>query len=239
MPKLEYSVVESGIKKIPVIVVAAGNSTRMGGINKQFLELSGVPLIARTLLKFQNSAFISDIVIVCKADDVFAMQNICLKYKIDKVTDITEGGENRHESVIRGIKRLDKRQELCLIHDGARPFVTEEIIFDCISALRTYKGCLCAVKVSDTVKQVDADKTVIKTVPRENLYLAQTPQGVSIKEYLESSEKFAENLFTDDASVLEAAGFKVKIVEGNKNNIKITTPEDIKIAESIIERGAL
>ena len=236
--RLEVGICEN-CGSIPVIVVAAGNATRMGGVNKQTLEICGKPVIARTLEAFERSRLISRIILVVRAEDVFIMQSICNEYGISKVSDITEGGEDRHKSVLCGISRLSADEKCVLIHDGARPFVNDAMIYDCIEALKEYMGCLCAVKVSDTVKKVGTDGTVKATVDRSDLYLAQTPQGVRVREYSEASKQNDGAAFTDDASVLEMAGYSVKIVNGSKNNIKITTPEDIGIAEGIIERGAL
>lgn len=231
-PKLEYSIKTETAAAIPVIVVAAGSSRRMGGTNKQTISVGGMPVIARTLSALQKSPFVSKIILVTREEDIFLMQGICDKYGIKKISDIVKGGESRHDSVLCGIKRLDKTDKTVLIHDGARPFLNDRMIIDCISALKTHEGCLCAVKVSDTVKRVKEDMTVEETVDRAPLYLAQTPQGVRVKEYLLASEKKGD--FTDDASVLEAAGYKVKIVEGDKRNIKITTPDDIKTAEAMV-----
>lgn len=236
-PKFEYTVNLKEVSAIPVIVVAAGNSSRMGGQNKQTLEIGGMPVIARTLSTLQKSPFVSKIILVTKSDDIFLMQSICNKYGISKISDIVSGGDTRHKSVLCGIERLDSKDQHALIHDGARPFLTDSMINECITALKSFDGCLCAVKVSDTVKAADSCALVTKTVDRSSLYLAQTPQGVNVEKYKAASKKGGD--FTDDASVLEAAGYSVKIVNGDKRNIKITTPDDIPIAEALLSGGSI
>lgn len=231
--KLEYTVNENGNDGIPVIVVAAGNATRMQGIDKQMLLLGGEPVLVKTLKAFQKSPFVSKIIVVTKKESVLKIQNLCGEYLLNKVTDVAEGGTSRHESVLCGIARLSKDEGKVLIHDGARPFVKQKMIEECVKSLEKYDGCLVALKVSDTVKKADANGLVEKTIDRNCLYLAQTPQGVDVKMYLEASNKYAHTEFTDDASVLERDGKNVVIIDGDRTNIKITTREDIILANAI------
>ena len=233
--KLEYSVSEQN-GGIPVIVVAAGSSSRMKGINKTFLSLVGIPVIARTLSVFENSPAISRIIVVTAKESVNEMQLICDNFMISKVTDIVCGGDNRHQSVMNGIKMLAGEENKVLIHDGARPFIDSKTVTDVANALDRYDAALCVRKINDTVKKVNLDGVVEKTVDRTYLYSAQTPQGVDVKKYLKACEA-CENVdaFTDDASIMEAAGFTVLAVEGNVKNIKITTREDIILAEAFIK----
>lgn len=226
--KLDYTVCETE-QKVPVIVVAAGSSTRMGA-NKQLMELGGIPVIIRTLKAFEKNDNISNIILVVRADDLFQMQSLCESYKISKLSDIVCGGNTRQESVLNGFSRLCKNCEKVLIHDGARPFVTDNIIYAVINGLKSFSACGCAVKLKDTIKQVDKDGKVLKTVPREDLVSIQTPQGVTVSEYLKAVENTDVSLFTDDTSIMEAAGYSVGVVEGSYKNIKITTKEDIALA---------
>lgn len=234
--KLEYEIEELPADGgVPVIVVAAGSSTRMNGINKQTALLCGVPLIIRTLMRFEKCGKISNIILVVKPDDVFSMQQLADRYHIEKLTDIVCGGENRQQSVKNGLERLPENAETVLIHDGARPFVTDEIICSVISALGTHNAVTCAVKLKDTVKQVDENGNVLSTPDRNTLVAVQTPQGVNVSDYraaLESSVDLGR--FTDDMSVMEAAGHKPFTVPGSYENIKVTTPEDIALAEYLI-----
>ena len=233
---LNYTLSKQEDSALPVIVVSAGSSSRMGGLNKQFLEICGVPVIARTLRVFEKSPFISRIILVAREQDIPDMQLIACKYGIEKLTDIVTGGNQRRDSVVCGLKRLAECEDRVLIHDGARPFADDTIIANAVAALDENDACVCAVKVIDTIKRADAEKIVTATVDRENLYSVQTPQGVNVPKYLEAISRFPDDVVTDDASLMECAGYKVKVVDGNRKNIKITTPDDIAFAE-IIVRG--
>ncbi|MBQ6884295.1 MAG: 2-C-methyl-D-erythritol 4-phosphate cytidylyltransferase [Clostridia bacterium] len=234
--KLQYDVCEEKNQGLSVIIVAAGSSSRMQGKNKQFLNLNGIPVIVKTLLCFENCDAIKNIILVAKADDVFKLQQLAEEYSINKLTDIVCGGETRPESVLNGFARVAEDEEYVLIHDGARPFVTNEVICSVAKALESCFAVTCAVKVKDTIKEVDAEGKVIKTLVRDSLVAVQTPQGVRKKEYLGAVEKIGDVTgFTDDMSIMEAAGFDVFTVEGNYKNIKITTPEDVKTATAFAE----
>lgn len=228
-PKIEFTVCENKECAIPAVIVAAGSSWRMNGIDKQFLEVSGIPVIARTLLAFERSSYISKIILVTREQSVNRIQLIAEKYLISKLTDIVVGGDTRGQSVLCGINRLSSGEEKVLISDGARPFVSERMISECVNSLKSHDGCLCAVKVKDTVKYVE-DGSVKKTVDRDRLYLAQTPQGVTVKIYKKAAESLDVSKYTDDVSLLEAVGADVGIVDGDIRNIKITTPEDAELA---------
>lgn len=233
--KIEYSYVPLKENALPAIIVAAGSFMRMGGIHKQFATLCGIPVVVRSLLAFENSPYISGIVLVVREEDILEMQNLCDRYSITKVKDIVKGGSDRHESVMNGIERLDKKEQFVLIHDGARPLVTDEIIEDAANGLKTFDATVSAVKVNDTVKLSKDGETVEKTVDRSELYFAQTPQGVNISKYKAASEILKDADFTDDASVMEQAGYTVKLTKGSMRNFKITTPADIKLAEMYIK----
>lgn len=232
-PRFDYSVCDNSLGGIPVIIVAAGKSSRMNGNDKQLMCVAGIPVIARTLLAFERSPDISRIILVTREQSVNEMQLIAEKYTISKLSDIVTGGETRQESVVCGIKRLSPDEEKVLVSDGARMFVTDRMIRDSVNALKTHDGCLCAVKVNDTVKSVESGK-VAGTVDRSRLYLAQTPQGITVSIYKKAVENADISRFTDDASVLESIGADVAIVEGDCKNIKITTPADIALAEMFI-----
>ncbi len=237
MPKLqnvfEYKMCEDvASAAVPVIVVAAGSSQRMGGIDKQLTKLNSVPVIIRTLKAFENSPFISKIIVVTKTESILPIQQLCEKYMITKISDIVSGGEDRHESVLKGLERLSCKDIKVLVHDGARPLVSNKIIEDSVCALEKNDCIVCAIKINDTVKKADERSCVEKTVDRTNLYCAQTPQGFNVELYKKASAAATEKrIFTDDASVMESAGHTVKIVEGSPYNIKITTKQDIKLAE--------
>lgn len=234
--KLQYNVCEESGEGIPVIIVAAGKSSRMKGINKQFVSLLGISVIARTLMAFENSSVISKIIVVTAEENIADMQLVCDKYMISKLSDIVAGGNCRHESVMNGMARLNVADKKVLIHDGARPFAENSIIASVAAALVDFDAALCVHKINDTVKKVDENGIVISTVDRNMLYGAQTPQGVDVAKYKSACEKLKNaHELTDDAAIMEAAGYTVKAIIGNNKNIKITTPDDIIVAEGLIK----
>lgn len=233
--QLDYEVISEEKRGIPVIVAAAGTSSRMQGVNKQFANLCGIPVIIRTLLAFQRSEIISKIIVVTSKESVKNIQILCDKYMISKLSNIVEGGANRAESVKKGIEQLGE-EEFVLIHDGARPLISNAIITRVADALKNNSAVTCAVGLKDTVKKINQSGMVIETPIRNELVAVQTPQGVNVKQYKQALEK-AEDLseFTDDMSVMEWAGYSVFTVQGDYKNIKITTPEDLIIASAFIE----
>lgn len=233
--KLQYKASENIGCAIPVIIAAAGSSQRMNGQNKLFFELLGEPVLVRTIKKFENSPYISRIIVVTRTEDINEVQLLAEKYGLNKVTDIVEGGNSRQASVMCGIKRLSKNEDAVLIHDGARPFVDISIIEDCAETLYRSDAVVCAVKIVDTMKLADDNGVVTGTLDRSKLYAAQTPQGVKVSLYKKALEKFTDTeSFTDDASIMEEAGYSVKIVNGARHNIKITTPSDLEFAKMLL-----
>lgn len=232
---LSYEVVKADQKGIAVIVVAAGNATRMGGVNKQLLEISGKPVIVRTLEAFENCEAVGRIILVVKEADLYEMQILAEKYNLSKLCDIVKGGGHRQESVNNGLALLKKDEQTVLIHDGARPLVDNATICRVIEGLKTYKAVTCGVKVKDTVKRVTETGEIIETLNRAELFAVQTPQGVWVNDYKAAIENCDPTDFTDDVSIMEAAGHKALAVEGSYKNIKITTKEDIALAQSYLE----
>ncbi|MGI6280428.1 MAG: IspD/TarI family cytidylyltransferase, partial [Acutalibacteraceae bacterium] len=213
---LKYEVCNPSSESMPVIIVAAGNSTRMGGVNKQLACIAGVPVIIRTMLAFENCDAVSNIILVTRTEDLFEMQMLSEKYRITKLSDIVCGAATRQQSVEKGLSRVKATEKKILIHDGARPLVDKTIIESVAGALKTHVAVTCAVKIKDTVKQVDESGKVIKTLPRESLVAVQTPQGVSLDEYRQAiGSAGGASQFTDDAALMEAAGFEVYTVPGS------------------------
>lgn len=244
MEVLEYSFQYSTtdfyeIENVTAVVVAAGSSNRMGGVNKQFLPINGIPVIARTLLAFQNCNKVSKIIVVCKPEDANKIQNLSIEYHIEKLADITDGGTSRAQSVINGFSRVDSNCSVVLIHDGARPLVSNEVIERVINAAAKYGAATCAVPLKDTVKVVNEDGIVIKTPNRSTMVAVQTPQGFRTDVYKNAVEQAAGNIdnFSDDCSLVESAGQSVYTVEGDYNNIKITTAGDIMVAEALLKEN--
>ena len=230
--KIEYSKAVSSVG-LPVIVAAAGSSLRMGGINKQFTELVGIPVLIRTLMAFERSDNISRIIVSAKKDDVAEIELLAKKYMITKLTDIVVGGASRAESIKNALEAVT--EEFLLIHDGARPLVSETVIENVCKGLEKNNAVTCAVPLKDTVKVINSKNTVVETPDRASLVAVQTPQGVNVSLYKKALEKETDiSKFTDDMSVMEKANETVKIVEGDYKNIKITTPEDLIVAKAYL-----
>ena len=232
--ELEFEVLKTENDGVPVIVEAGGSSTRMGQ-NKQLIDFCGLHVLVRTLKAFQQCESISNIILVASSQTLLEYQNLCEKYMLSKVKDVVEGGKSRQESVLCGIKRLKTDDEFVLIHDGARPLVSSDVINRVIAGLETHSAVIPVVKVKDTIKRIAENGEVIKTVCREDLVQVQTPQGVDVKKYLSALTDKDLSQFTDDASILEATGEKVLTVLGDYKNIKITTPEDVLMAQAFLK----
>ncbi|QDZ82613.1 2-C-methyl-D-erythritol 4-phosphate cytidylyltransferase [Priestia megaterium] len=223
--------------KYEIIVLAAGQGKRMkAGRNKQFLTIQNVPLIIHTLQKFEQDPWCSGIVLVVNEKEVEIFEELLTEYPIQKVQSLTVGGDERQHSVYNGLKSL-KQAQMVLIHDGARPFVQQNTIHELVEKAASDKAAVLAVPVKDTIKRVEQG-TVIETVERSSLWAIQTPQAFLFDVVMDAHEKAKTNeyLGTDDASLVEKAGQKVSIVEGNYDNIKLTTPEDLLYAEAILTK---
>ena len=233
--ELKFTTVEKSIKGVPAIIVAAGNSSRMKGIDKQFVSLLGIPVLARTLLAFEKSQCISEIFVVTQKEKQEDIKLLAEKYMISKLAGIVEGGSSREESVKNGLNGLPKGTTKALVHDGARPLVSQKVISDVALALENNDCVSCAVKTKDTIKRVNSEGLSVETISREGLVNIQTPQGVNVSLFLKATEKADLKSFTDDTSVMESIGIKTKIVDGDYKNIKVTTTEDISLAAIYLE----
>ncbi|MBO4524439.1 MAG: 2-C-methyl-D-erythritol 4-phosphate cytidylyltransferase [Ruminococcus sp.] len=223
--------------KTSVVIVCAGNSTRMGGVNKILLPLGERKVIGVTMTAFQACESVSEIVIVAREADIPAIQNEAQLAGITKLSACTTGGATRQESVINGIKKISKDSELVAIHDGARPLVRSEHIEKVIKDASVFGGATLGVPVKDTIKSVDGG-LIVDTPPRSTLYITQTPQVFRRGLYFEGIDFALEHGldFTDDCQLVEAIGGKVAMTVGDYTNIKITTPEDIRIAEVLLKQ---
>ncbi len=226
--------------KISAIIVAAGKGKRMGeGYNKQYILLAGKPIVARTIEVFENVGSIDEIVLVVGKGEIdLARKDIIHKYNFKKVVKIIEGGTERQDSVYNGLKAIDVNCNIVLIHDGARPFITGNIIEKSIKAAKDAGACVVAVRVKDTIKVVNKNMEVDYTPDRDILWAVQTPQAFEHKLLLEAYKKLrADNIkVTDDAMLVEKLGHIIKIIEGSYENIKITTPEDLILGEGILKK---
>ena len=222
------------LKKCGAVIVAAGSASRMGGIDKVMAPLGGEPMIARTVRAFQDCDAVSEIVIVTRPDLILPITELCKG--CSKVTAVVAGGNSRQESVGNGLNALSKDIKLAAIHDGARPLITWQLIDWVIRAANTYGAAAPAIPVKDTVKTVEGG-IVVNTPDRSKLRAVQTPQVFDIDllkgALLKAQQDGAE--VTDDCSAVERLGMKVKIVEGDEKNLKVTTPMDLKIAEMLLE----
>lgn len=220
-----------------VVIVSAGRGSRMkADINKQFLKLQNKEVIAHTIDKFYNNENIGEIIVVVREDEAeFFKINIIEKYGYKNIK-IAFGGNERQDSVYNGLKMVDENCKIVLIHDGARPFVNNETIDSAIESAKENKCVIVGVPVKDTIKVIDENNNVCDTPDRSTLWSIQTPQVFDFSLIMKAHEKAREDNYygTDDSMLMEYFGQKVKVVEGSYNNIKITTPEDLKIGEEIL-----
>ena len=222
------------LKRCGAVIVAAGSASRMGGIDKVMASLGGTPMVARTTAAFQNCDAIAEIVIVTRPDLIRPISALCAG--MDKVRAVVAGGSSRQESVWQGLNALSEDIQLAAIHDGARPLVSNLVIDRTVRAANSYGAAAPAVPVKDTIKVVKGG-LVEKTPERATLQAVQTPQVFDF-DLLRGALKKAEEekaAVTDDCSAVERLGMKVKIVEGDERNLKVTTPMDLKIAEMLLE----
>lgn len=222
------------LKRCGAVIVAAGSASRMGGIDKVMASLGGTPMVARTAAAFQNCDAIAEIVIVTRPDLIRPISALCAE--MDKVRAVVAGGSSRQESVWLGLNALSEDIQLAAIHDGARPLVSNLVIDRTVRAANSYGAAAPAVPVKDTIKVVKGG-LVEKTPERATLQAVQTPQVFDF-DLLRGALKKAEEekaAVTDDCSAVERLGMKVKIVEGDERNLKVTTPMDLKIAEMLLE----
>lgn len=223
---------------ISVIIAAAGSGRRMGLTEKkQFLDLLGSPILVRTLNVFNVHPLIDEIIVVTNSEDIDKVQAMSQSYKLNKVTSIVSGGERRQDSINNALSEV--RGEIVLIHDAARPFVTPKIIEENIKSIDHFKGVVTGVPVKDTIKYVE-NGLVKETLNRQKLLSVQTPQTFRshiLKEAYGHMDSHQLSV-TDDSSLLEMMGYDIGVVEGSYENIKITTIEDLRIAEEIIRSKA-
>ena len=224
--------------KVVAVVPAGGTGKRMGaGTPKQFLMLDGVPLMLHALRVLDRAPGVAEVVLVVpKEERDRALSEVVERYGLKKVLKVVPGGATRQESVRHGLNEVDKDVEIVVVHDAVRPFITEDRIERSIEAARQHGGAIVAVPMKDTPKQAGPDRLIQRTLDRTELWLAQTPQTFRRALVVEAYQKaaIAHVHATDDAALVERLGHKVAIVEGSWENIKITTPEDMILAEAIL-----
>lgn len=228
---------KTDLPAVCAVIVAAGSSRRMGGENKLLLEIDGVPVLARTLSAFQKCAAIRDIVLVCREQDIMPYTELAKAFSIDKLCTVTRGGETRTESVLAGITAAPENAVLVAVHDGARPLVSEAVITEAVTTAAEYGAAAPVVPVKDSIKRIE-DGNIAADVARDTLAAVQTPQVFRKDLLCRALTSAAERgySFTDDCAAVESLGTIVKATHGSYQNIKITTPEDILVAEALLTR---
>lgn len=231
--------------KTVAIVLAAGSGKRMGtAVKKQYLNVGGHPVLFYSLQTFQKSKYIDEIIIVTSPEDISTVKDEYMTGQFSKISNVVAGGKERYNSVYCGLKAISEC-DYVFIHDGARPFVDEEMLERCFECVKKEKACVAGVLSKDTVKLADENGYGATTPDRSRVWIIQTPQCFEYKLIYEAYSKLddAEQRdmlscinITDDAMVCEYfLGIKVKLIEGSYNNIKITTPVDLPMAEAILE----
>ena len=219
------------MSKVAAIIVAAGEGKRFG-FSKQFALLGGKPVLDRCLERFEAHMRITEILLVLK--DLSLKKEYLGRYS--KIVAVAEGGERRQDSVLAGFSQIDpEKADIILVHDGVRSLVSEDLIDRIIEATQIAGAVVPGIPVEDTIKLVEGDE-VSRTLDREKLFRVQTPQGFSYPILKEAMGKAAEEKFygTDEASLVERTGKKVLVIQGDPKNIKITTPEDLRVAEALL-----
>jgi 2-C-methyl-D-erythritol 4-phosphate cytidylyltransferase len=221
------------------IILAAGKGRRMGEpINKQYLKINQHPILYYTLKAFSQSNYIDEIIVVVAEGEMdYCREEIIEKYNFLKVKDVVIGGKERQDSVLNGLIAISNC-EVVLIHDGARPFISQSIISDAIIYANLYGAAACGVQPKDTIKIKDSLGFSLETPERETLFCVQTPQAFKYDTILDCHKRVHEEgiKVTDDTMVVERYGNKVYLYKGSYNNIKVTTPEDLEIGRQILER---
>ncbi len=228
------------MSKVTALIPAAGMGKRMGKtVAKQFLPLGDKPMLAHTLLMFQRSTDVDEIIPILSQEDMeTCLRDIIEAYHITKVKTLVVGGKERQDSVSNGLQKLEKDAAIVLVHDGVRPFVTAEMIKDAVDHAKKGECVAVGVPIKDTIKEVNDKGLVRSTLERSRLWAIQTPQAFPVKALKRAYEE-AKNRHvygTDDATLVEKSGVAVRVIMGSYENIKITTPEDLLVAEEILKR---
>lgn len=217
------------------IILVAGNSTRFGkNSNKNFELVNNNTILSYSVEAFTKNQYIDNIIIVIKENDKSIVEKIINKYKKLKDIQIVIGGKSRQESVYNALNSA--KSDFVIIHDGARPAIKQEYINNCIEEMNNFKGVTIGVKSKDTIKITDDAGIVIDTTKRSNTWIVQTPQCFERKTLLNLHEKYKEIEATDDCMLMEQENIKIKMIEGDYTNIKITTAEDINIIQEFLRK---
>lgn len=223
---------------VSALIAAAGQGKRMkSDLNKQYLNLQNKPVVAHTLEIFDKCRLIDEIILIIREDEMeYCNKEVINKYKYNKPIKIVAGGKERQESIFNGLKAADDNSSVIIAHDGARPFITEDIIEESIYVALEFKAVGVGVPVKDTIKVVDINNNIINTPNRNTLWQIQTPQTFRYDILMKAHKKALEDNYfgTDDSVLVERIGYNVKMIAGSYENIKITTPEDLLLGEAIL-----
>ena len=220
------------------VIVAAGKGRRMGTeVSKQFLPLCGKEILAHSVEKFEKAEKIRDIVLVTGEDSLLDVRDMAQEYGWKKIVSVVAGGKERQDSVWNGLQAVSDDTDIVLIHDGVRPFVTEDILDHSIETAVEMGGCVAGVPAKDTIKVCNSENIAVATPDRSTLWQIQTPQTFRKDLIMQAYQKAKEDGFvgTDDASLAEYSGCPVKVIMGSYRNIKITTKEDLLIGEAFLK----
>jgi len=228
---------------VSAIIVAAGKGIRMKGtMRKQYLDLSGRPVLAHSIMALDSCPLVAEIYLVVPKEDVEYCQNKILSLlDLKNQINLVHGGAKRQDSVYNGLQAITKNTDTVVIHDGVRPFIQPEDLKECILGSKKFGACILGTPASDTLKSIDKSDIIKTTLPRENIWLAQTPQAFQYDLILKAHETARRDGYvgTDDASLVERLGEDVKIINGGRFNIKITQKEDLAVAKAMFDAGLI
>ena len=221
-------------KTVSAIILIAGNSTRYGkNKNKNFELINGKAVVTYSLNTFEKNDYIDNIIIAVKENEMDEIKKIIQEENLTKKVKFIIGGNTRKQSVHNCLKMINS--DIVIIQDGARPVIKQEYIDKCLESMNKFKGATIGVKSKDTIKITDENNIVINTTKRNNSWIIQTPQCFERKTLLNMHEKYDDEDITDDCVLLEKGNYKVKIIEGNYTNLKITTSEDLNIVKNFVK----
>lgn len=222
---------------VSVIIAAAGNSTRYGtGKSKQFLILDNTPVLIKSIQAFEAIDDVKEIIVTARKQDFDIIEDFIAQYGVCKVKHIVEGGATRQDSIYAAVEKVDEEADLIAVHDGARPLIKRKVIESVIQKADEVDAAACAVPVKDTIKIIDSSGKIVTTPERASLRAVQTPQIFRFSLYKEAIEKAVSEgkQYTDDCQLVESMGYPIYLVDGDYENIKITTPDDLLVAAKFL-----
>ena len=226
-------------QKVWAVIVAAGQGRRMeNAVRKQYHEVAGLPVVTHTLRVFDTCAVIDEIVLCVPGQDIaFCREELIKPAKSKKKIALVAGGDTRQESVFNGLQSIESNTGIIVIHDGVRPFVTHAQITACVEGAAKHGACILGIPVFDTLKRIQANDSIIETVDRDGIWMAQTPQAFQLDLIMRAHRHARQKSHraTDDASLLEHMGIEVKIIPGSRTNLKLTDQDDLQMARTLLE----